>query len=182
MFAGPRDNPFYIDLGAAFDTLNFRNIFGTPPGFGIDMLAGHNVHTIAIEVPTSMISNGSTVVGAYGYTSRGKIKINGTKATESLVQVQRLANPLVNELIIATERKDEWNAKQPQQEADFLGYYLKPRIALAAQLVFGIDTGCLVALPGCTPNPPGPSGLDLAAFNRTDLAAILTAVQRASLR
>ena len=176
VFAGPRDDPFYIDLGAAFDTLNFRNIFGTAPGHGIDMLAGHNVHTIAIEVPTAMVSNGATVLGAYGYTSRGKIKVNGAKAgTESLVQVQRLANPLVNELIIATERKDEWNAKSPEQEADFLGYYLKPRVALAAQLVFGLNTGCLVPLPDCTPNPPAASGLDLAAFNRSDLAAVLLA-------
>ena len=56
VFAGPRDDPFYIDLGAAFDTLNLRRSSGRHPG--IDMLAGHNVHTIAIEVPMAMISNG----------------------------------------------------------------------------------------------------------------------------
>src|SRR5205823_6625039 len=61
VFAGQRDDPFYIDLGGVFDTLNLgRN----PPletavedandnvnPFGTDMLSGFNVHEIAIELP-----------------------------------------------------------------------------------------------------------------------------------
>ncbi len=174
VFAGPRDDPFFIDLGAVFDTLNLRPIFGTAPGSGIDMLAGYNVHTIALEVPMAMISNGSNTIGAYAFTSRNKVRVLGGKDQGPLVQVQRLANPLVNEVIIPTERKDEWNAKSPEQEIDFLSYYLKPRIALAAQIVFGINTGCLVALVNCAPNPHGPGTPPaLAEFNRNDLQAVL---------
>ncbi len=198
VFAGPRDDPFYIDLGAAFDTLNLAP-FSSPRFGAIDMLAGHNVHTIALEVPMSMISGGSTVIGAYGFTSRPlitvrggpfdldrgegvagdlgrKLGLGGGGALFDLlggVQVQRLANPLVNELIIGTVDKDRWNATKPSDESQFLDYYLKPRFALAEQLVFGLPTGCLVPLPGCTPNPPANAGLDLGAFNRTDLQALL---------
>jgi Domain of unknown function (DUF4331) len=176
VFAGPRDDPFYIDLGAAFDTLNLNPIVA---GSGIDMLAGFNVHSIAIEVPMAMISNGSSVIGSYGFTSRPKVTVRNADGTQQAsggaaqVQVQRLANPLVNELIIGTKDKDLWNALEPEEESRFLGYYLKPRFALAEQLVFGVPTGCLVPLQGCTPNPPANAGLDLGAFNRTDLQALL---------
>ena len=47
VFAGQRDDPFYIDLGAVFDTLNLRSP-------GVDMLSGFNVHTIALEIPISL--------------------------------------------------------------------------------------------------------------------------------
>ena len=176
VFAGPRDDPFYIDLGGAFDTLNLDPFMR---GSGIDMLAGHNVHTIAIEVPMAMISNGSGVIGAYGFTTRPRITIRNADGTQQCsggaarVQVQRLANPLVNELIIGTADKDLWNALEPNDESRFLPYYLKPRFALAEQLVFNTPTGCLIALPGCTPAPPANTGLDLAGFNRTDLQALL---------
>jgi Domain of unknown function (DUF4331) len=179
VFAGPRDDPFYIDLGAAFDTLNLAPFFGNPPKPGIDMLAGHNVHTIAIEVPMAMISNGSSVIGAYGFTTRPKVTVRNDDGSQqssggaARVQVQRLANPLVNELIIGTVDKDGWNGTKPDDETQFLGYYLKPRFALAEQLVFGVPTGCLVPLAGCTPSPPANTGLDLAGFNRTDLQALL---------
>jgi hypothetical protein len=53
------------------------------------------------------------------------------------VQVQRLANPLINEVIIGTKDKDKWNAEEPNEEGKFLDYYLNPRLALALQLVFG---------------------------------------------
>lgn len=176
VFAGPRDDPFYIDLGGAFDTLDLNPFVRAS---GIDMLAGHNVHTIALEVPTAMISNGASVIGAYAFTTRPKVTIRNDDGTQQAsggaarVQVQRLANPLVNELVIGTKDKDLWNALAPHEDSRFLSYYLKPRFALAEQLVFGVATGCLIALPGCSPSPPASTGLDLANFNRTDLQALL---------
>jgi hypothetical protein len=178
VFAGPRDDPFYIDLGGAFDTLNLNPFLA---GSGIDMLAGHNVHAIALEVPMSMVSEGSSVIGAYGFTSRPRVTIRTSQGVDIdsngiEVQVQRLANPLVNELIIGTVDKDGWNGTKPDDESRFLQYYLKPRFALAEQLVFGVATGCLLpasVVPTCAPNPPANAGLDLAAFNRTDLQALL---------
>ena len=54
------------------------------------------------------------------------------------MQVQRLANPLVNEAIIATARKDRWNAVEPEDEKQFLDFYLNPRLAFALQTVYGV--------------------------------------------
>lgn len=149
VFAGQRDDPFYIDLGGVFDTFNFR----LPPvltpdqdandnvnPFGVDMLSGFNVHTIALEVPSSMLTQdeGEDVLGAYASTSRRGIGVYDDY-DGSFRQVQRLANPLINEVIIGTEDKDRWNALDPSRERRFLDYYLNPRLALALEAVFGID-------------------------------------------
>ncbi len=159
VFAGQRDDPFYIDLGATFDTLNFRR---NPPlltmaedandgavdaqwfnPFGVDMLSGFNVNTIALEVPMSLIRRaGQPKIGAYASTARRNVHVirrdGGPVDSGRFIQVQRLANPLINEVIIGTQDKDAWNAVDPQDEAQFLDYYLNPRLALALQLVFGV--------------------------------------------
>jgi hypothetical protein len=62
------------------------------------------------------------------------------------VQVQRLANPLVNEAIIGTKDKDRWNATEPEDEAQFLDYYDHPRLATALQAVFGAPASPLLPL------------------------------------
>jgi Domain of unknown function (DUF4331) len=167
VFAGQRGDPFYIDLGATFDTLNFRR---NPPlltpaedanddvnPFGIDTIGSSNVQTIALEVPASLLTvdrrgageTGQPKLGAYASTSRRKVTVlrdprrndEGDDEDERAgpwVQIQRLANPLVNEAIIGTEDKDRWNATEPEEEEQFLDYYLNPRLALALQLVFGV--------------------------------------------
>lgn len=153
VFAGQRDDPFYIDLGGIFDTLNI----GTQP---TDMLSGFNVHTIAIELPISQVTADGAgpddthhpVLGAYANTSRrtttvlrgrGEIRTSGR-----WVQVQRLANPLVNEAIIGTADKDRWNGTAPSDEAQFLDYYQNPRLAAALTIVFGADAAPLFPLDG----------------------------------
>jgi hypothetical protein len=152
VFAGQRQDPFYIDLGGVFDTLNLRRTVPVlSPAedandnvnpFGVDMLSGFNVHTIALEVPSSVLTgnSGSTVLGAYASTSRSRVTVRGNNGSDSgpQVQVQRLANPLVNEAIIGTEDKDRWNATEPDDERRFEDYYLNPRLALALELVFGV--------------------------------------------
>ncbi|MDQ3992689.1 MAG: DUF4331 domain-containing protein [Actinomycetota bacterium] len=157
VFAGQRQDPFYIDLGAVFDTLNLRAL---PPihtalqdaadnlnTFGVDMLSGFNVHTIAIELPASMLtadakSAATTTqpkLGGYAYTSRPDVRVRShPRKDKHVVQVQRLANPLVNEVLIATKEKDRWNMLDPEEELDFVDYYLNPRLALALELVFGV--------------------------------------------
>jgi hypothetical protein len=139
VFAGQRDDPFAIDLGAAFDTLNLRSP-------GVDMLSGFNVHTIALEVPARLLTSdgqgpGATSqpkLGAYASTSRPLVTVRGRgRSFGRFVQVQRLANPLINELIIGTKDKDRWNATEPEDEGEFLDYYRNPRFALALSLVFG---------------------------------------------
>src|SRR5262249_12548253 len=174
VFAGQRDDSFYIDLVAIFDTLNLRNP-------GTDMLSGFNVHTIALEVPASLLtSDGKTitetrnpVLGAYANTSRQKVSVlrlgkgNGNvdallkhsideeqsddedsavKHAGPWIQVQRLANPLVNEAIIGTVDKDRWNALEPQQEKVFEDYYLNLRLGTALQAVFGAPASPLLSV------------------------------------
>jgi len=159
VFAGQRDDPFYIDLGAVFDSLNLRR---TPPietaaedandsmnPFGTDMLSGFNVNTIALEVPASLLTQDglgvghtrTSKIGAYAETDRARVTVRGSHGGttgEGVVQVQRLANPLVNEAIIGTVDKDRWNAADPQEEAQFEDYYLNPRFATALELATGV--------------------------------------------
>ncbi|MBM3677983.1 MAG: DUF4331 domain-containing protein, partial [Actinobacteria bacterium] len=173
VWAGPRDDPFAIDLGAVFDSLNLRSLTDTD---GVDMLSGFNVHSIVLELPASLISNGSNILGAYASTSRPFLTVGGEGKGPKTIQVQRLANPLINEVIIGVPDKDKWNATEPEDDAQFEGYYLKPRVALALQLATTntVATSCLLpSVPGCAPQTPTLSGTDLAPFNRTDLVALL---------
>jgi Domain of unknown function (DUF4331) len=134
VFAGQRKETFYIDLASTFDTLNFRrnppvltdaeDADNTTNPFGLDDFAALNVNTIAFEFPRSVLPQ--PVVGLYASTSRGG------------VQVSRMANPLVNEVLIGTGSKDLWNATEPEQEAQFLNFYQFPRLALLLNLAFGI--------------------------------------------
>ncbi|MDH3442515.1 MAG: DUF4331 domain-containing protein [Deltaproteobacteria bacterium] len=160
VFTGQRAETFYIDLGAVFDTVNLRRF---PPvlseaedtndsvdPFGVNRFSGFNVHSIAIEVPIDRITVDSKgpketetpVIGMYASTSRQKIKQlrgDGTSKTEGkFVQTSRLANPLVNELIIDTPLKDRWNASEPEDEAQFQQFYQNPSLALALNLIFGL--------------------------------------------
>jgi len=143
VFAGQRDDPFYIDLGAVFDTLNLRDP-------GTDMLSGFNVHTIALEVPAILLTKDSKgpsntafpTLGAYANTYRRSVRVmneEGENNRDAWVQVQRLANPLVNEAIIGTKDKDRWNRLTPQRESVFAEYYTNPRLATALEVVFGAD-------------------------------------------
>jgi hypothetical protein len=77
----------------------------------------------------------------YGSTSRRAFTVLRTGQAPAVsgtwTQVQRLANPLVNEAIIGTEDKDRWNATEPHTEASFLDYYRNPRLGIALDVVLG---------------------------------------------
>ena len=154
VFAGQRDETFYIDLGGVFDTVNLRrtpfplltdaedaNDSANP--FGIDHFSGFNVSTIALEIPISHIThNRKKVIGLYASTARQQYTIQTPsgqpQGSGPWVQVSRMANPLVNELIIGTGQKDLWNATEPESEAAFLDFYLNSRLAVALNLRFGL--------------------------------------------
>ena len=162
VFAGQRDETFYIDLGGTFDTLNLRrtpiltpaeDAVSTANPFGNDTLSGFNISTIAIEVPINTVTaNAGGVIGAYASTYRQKVRVmrqirddnsgddeQGDINAGPWIQVSRMGNPLVNELIIGTNRKDEWNATDPTHEAQFLDFYLNSRLATAINLRFGTN-------------------------------------------
>lgn len=159
VFAGPRAETFYIDLGAVFDTVNLRravpalspdedkNDAANP--FGINRFSGFNISSIAIEIPIKRIIKNYTpgtkdnpVIGMYASTSKKQIEIlrsNGKSINVGkFVQVSRMANPLVNELIIDTPFKDKWNASEPEDEAQFQEFFKAPSIATALNLIFGL--------------------------------------------
>jgi hypothetical protein len=181
VFAGTVDDPFYIDLGAAFDTLNFRpSAFGTGvPGvltddqdstdnknFAPDAVAGFNVNSVAIEVPIAILTkDGAThpqndpmaLIGTYGTTSRPRVKaLPGTPGGKSVlsanvVQIQRMGNALINELIIGTGDKDKFSMSEPEDDAQFSNYLLDPLLARVINAAYG----------GAVPIP-SPPRLDLA--------------------
>lgn len=59
IFAGPRDDPFFFDLG------RFREIIGgTQSSFrkpGVDAFAGTNVMAIVVEVPKSLLGSNPNI-------------------------------------------------------------------------------------------------------------------------
>ena len=74
-----------------------------------------------------MLDNSSHVIGIWAATDRPSAQV--AKGKPGLVQVSRLGNPLVNELLIPTELKDKWNATTPDKDKQFEQYYSTPILA-----------------------------------------------------
>lgn len=141
VFAGQRDDPFYIDIGASFDLLNIRELPGSDSDAGVDGLSGFNVQTLAIQVPIEDVTDGDPVIGVWTTSARPSMRIlnpgGGVEWQGENVQVSRLGNPLVNELIIPLEDKDSFNASYPKDDANFLGYVQSPLPAAILNLLYG---------------------------------------------
>jgi hypothetical protein len=129
-FAGQRDDPFFGDIGAIFDLVAIRKGTGNMGG-GKDFFAGYGVHTFGVQVPISALRAKNGIVGVWASVDRRKVTTRGasTRHSGGWVQVNRLANPLVNEVIIPTGLKDQWNTLQPSSEGRFRQYYEKPILA-----------------------------------------------------
>jgi hypothetical protein len=136
VYAGPADDPFWGDIGAAFDAVTIRNGTGNKGG-GVDAFAGFNVHSIALQLPVSAVKGSGDVVGAWGAVYRERVTVQGGKAKQSWVQVSRLGNPLLNELLIPTSLKDKWNATSPDQDAQFNSQLLAPTLAAVTNQIYG---------------------------------------------
>lgn len=163
VFAGTVADPFFIDLGAAFDSFNFRPSAGggvlSPSQDADDHLnlapnavAGFNVNTIVLEVPIRLLTSDGAVhpasdpkatIGAWGTTSRRQVTIRRSSLPTlnegGFYQVQREGNPLVNELVIGTGSKDRWSMEQPVNDSQFANYDLDPLIARVFNAVYGIN-------------------------------------------
>jgi hypothetical protein len=163
VFAGQRDDPFFVDLGSIFDLGGLRpfNAFHAiplPTAPGVDDVAGYNVHSIVIQVPTTQLTDISTTIGVYASASRPALRIlsptGNTKSVGPEVQVSRLGNPLVNEVLIPLGQKDYWNRQDPADDKQFVDHYLSPELA-----------GLIHVLYPALPAPP--------TTNRRDLVAVL---------
>jgi uncharacterized protein DUF4331 len=144
-FAGPRDDPFFVDLGSIFDLGGLRpfnpaHLIGLPAAPGVDGVANYNVHSLAIQVPILQLLNGpSPTIGIYTSTSRPRLRMFGAGTTKNegpLQQVSRLGNPLVNEVLIPLGKKDAWNASDPSGDRQFVKNYTDPELAGIVNLLY----------------------------------------------
>lgn len=168
VFAGPRDDPFFVDLGSIFDLLTLRpvqNLHQVPPVLdpanGVDTLAGFNVHTIAIRVPITMLSNdgqmpsspsaGNAIIGVWATTDRARVSVRTNSARRLInfsgtTQVSRLGNPLVNEVVMSLKFKDIFNGSSPSGDAalftsnqEFADRVLDPEVAKLYTALYGLE-------------------------------------------
>jgi len=180
VFVGPRQDPFFVDLGMVFDAVDLEVGAGNGrPGVGVgatgggrDTLFGYTVLATALQLPIAMLTsvgfqvgdpaNSVAVIGGWASVSipaSRTINADGSVSTSgSYVQVSRLGNPLVNEVLVGVGRKDSWNSQGPAGEAQFKGDAstpgeLFPILATYMNVLFGINV------------PPGPRGdIELALF------------------
>jgi len=177
VFAGQRADAFHVDLGSVFDLgalrpFNEAHLIPLPNMKGVNGLQGFNVHSIAIEVPIeevtrdgkmpSDVADAGSVIGVWTTAKRQKSRIfnDNTAKYESKgpwEQVSRLANPLVNEVLIPMADKDEWNHTAPRFDRRFAKNVKRPELAALLPVLY----------PGVFPN--------LAKYgkDRADLIAIL---------
>ncbi len=167
VFAGQSDDPFFVDLSAAFDLLNVRQLPGDEGG-GVDNLAGLNVLTIALEVPKDEVQDDDSVIGVWTTAERRSTTVIDSDGDADYsgdwVQVSRLGQPLVNEVVIPVGEKDRFNASVPSDDTQFANHVANPEFPVILNALFGIEVP-----------PQGDFGTD---EQRTDLITIfLTGIE-----
>ncbi len=177
VFAGQRLEGFYVDLGAIFDLGDLRpfqnlHIVPMPAQHGVDASHDFNVHSIALRIPkTRLTMDGSrptdpasptSVIGVWAAASRRKAEVREVGDGQNhqsgpWVQVSRLGNPLINEVLIPMGQKDYWNSEPAQNDSQFAGFVAQPELARLLPILY----------PGVFPNLAG------LTASRADLLAIL---------
>ncbi len=178
VFCGQRKDAFYVDLGSIFDLGDlrpFQNLQLIPmkAAAGVNPLATANVHSICIQVPISMLTADGTrptsvddpaaTIGVWTSASRQKGSVSpggGVVGSQAgpFVQVSRLGEPLINEVVIPMGQKDTWNTQAPSGDSAFVSFYEQPGLAALLPVLY----------PGVFPNLA-----KLGSTPRADLVAIL---------
>ncbi|MGH3103472.1 MAG: DUF4331 domain-containing protein, partial [Gaiellaceae bacterium] len=159
VFAGQREDGFFGDVGAIFDLVALRKGTGNMGG-GKDFFAGYGVHALALQIPISQLDDGDHTIGIWTSVDRQQVQVRtvtqkqrvrvrvGKKTvtrtigvrrsvvTRPWVQVSRLGNPLVNEVVIPTDRKDEWNRDVPADESKYESFYRTPILAAVINTLY----------------------------------------------
>ncbi|MGH8886241.1 MAG: DUF4331 domain-containing protein [Egibacteraceae bacterium] len=128
-FAGQRDEVFPVDLGSIFDLgglrpFNEAHLVKLPKATGKNLTNGLNVHSVVLQVPTKALTAGKDpVIGVWSQTYRRKTRVfTGAAGVLShsgpWVQVSRLGQPLVNEVVVPLKAKDVFNGMPPLQDAE----------------------------------------------------------------
>jgi hypothetical protein len=173
VFAGQREDPFFGDIGAIFDLLAIRKGTGAEGG-GKDFFAKYGTHTVALQIPIASLKAKNGIAGVWSTTERPRVTVNdGGANSADFVQVSRLGNPLVNEVIIPTARKDHWNRSRPHLDAQFAKYYTSPILAKVINALYGLGVQetnradlvavLLTGVPGL--NFTGPTQADMLRIN-----------------
>jgi len=184
VFAGQRAEGFFVDLGAVFDLGDlrpFENLHAgssLAAGSGINALATSNVHTIALQIPKTLLTkdgsnptdptSATAVIGVYASASRQKVRMYNATGVGDIVntgpfeQVSRLGMPLFNEVLVGVGQKDQWNSSDPSGDSIFAPGVAYPALADLLPVLY----------PGVFPN--------LAALNAT-IKPLPAAMQRADL-
>jgi len=160
VFAGPREDGFFADTPGIFDTLDPRILDHNgslddglgQDGSGVDGFKGFNVLAYAVQIPLSSLPTfsytdpffgASSGVGVYAAVSRRRITLRSKNADRdprqegSFVQVNRMGNPLFNEVLVALRDKDRYNRTSPTTDAALATYALNPEVAFLINFVFG---------------------------------------------
>jgi len=143
-FAGVADDPFFIDL-RVFDLIFGGNLSET----GNPTLSGLNVSSLAVQVPKSVLKSAagkdtSGVIGVYATTERKSVAISpdgNRTGSGDWVQVSRLGNPLVNEVVSSVALKDAFNNLPPAKDASVQGLIDRvnvPEVPKRIQTVYGL--------------------------------------------
>jgi hypothetical protein len=201
VFAGQRDDPFFVDLGSIFDLaglrpLNDLHAIPLPAEDGVDGVAGYNTHSIAIQVPIRQLTRNhsvptaaddpNAVLGIYASAERRKVRVlenDGTpRQSDGWTQVSRLGEPLVNEAVIPLGQKDLWNASEPEDDAQFAGRYLNPEVTRLENALYAAlddapehNRGDLVAVL-----LTGVPGLNFTGTTKADLLRLNVAIPPAA--
>ncbi|MBA3271156.1 MAG: DUF4331 family protein, partial [Acidobacteria bacterium] len=93
-------------------------------------------------------TSAAATLGVWATTSRPRVSIrqnnNGVPdRSGNFRQVQRMGNPLINELIIGVGSKDRWSMDAPANEAQFSGFFADPTLPR----VLNALTGGVLAIP-----------------------------------
>jgi hypothetical protein len=146
VFAGPRDDPFFVDLGSAFDLLGLRplneaHLIPLSNTTGVDGVGGYNVSTTAIQVPKSSLGSTNGVIGVWSASKRQATRVinqfNGNITySGAWVGVSRLGMPLVNEVVVPLAFKDVFNFSRPDGDGRFLGAVTAPEMVGLINLLY----------------------------------------------
>lgn len=203
VFVGQRAESFAINLGPVFDLVNFVPIQGAPdpvyasgapfPG-GItqsdanqELVGKKNVTSIALEVPIACLrGTGNGVIGGWMTASLPQARLLRTAPTFAaparnggpFVQVSRLGNPLVNEVVIGLPQKDLFNAAQPRGDAALAEYVTNPTFPAILDALFRAPVNQTLGTSFTTLAPTNFPRNDLVA---TFLTGIRTLNQQATV-
>jgi Domain of unknown function (DUF4331) len=146
MFVGQRKEGFVVNLGETFDLINLNPVGAS--NAEENTIGDKNVTTLALELPISCVvrNSSSPVIGAWTtsslptrrvFKSRPAFNGNESVSRSDFTQVSRLANPLVNEVVIGLKDKNRFNNSEPVRDAQFATYVTHPTLPALIQVLFG---------------------------------------------